>query len=85
MLIQIKNQILKVESISFAEITFPDADSDNDWIELRLIVDGAVVVLSSEDALTTWHYLQRNATSLQPVTLNGHRPTEPITVAGFDL
>jgi len=85
MLIQIKNQILRIESISYAEITFPDADSANDWIELRLIVDGASVLLYSEDALTVWHALTRNATSLAVRNMNGHRAHEPISIAGLDM
>lgn len=78
MLIQVKNQILRIESISFAEIIFPDADSTNDWIELRLIIDGASTILYSDEAVTVWHTLQRNATGLAPVNLNGHTDNEAL-------
>lgn len=64
MLIQLQDTIINLDTIAFAEITFPGPDSENDWIELRLIIAGSTQILYGDSALTLWDLLRRNAVSI---------------------
>ena len=66
MLVQIKNRVLLLEAVSYAAITFPDENSDNDWIELQLIIDGVDLILTGDEALSVWHAVQRNSVNISP-------------------
>lgn len=80
MILQIKNRILRLEAIDYAAIEFPDSDSENDWIELHLIIGGQSTILYSDEALTLWHHLSQNSLSLCPRTLGGGNALEPIAI-----
>lgn len=68
MLIQVRNRVLLLEAISYASIEFPEETSENDWIELHLIIDGYSTILYSDEALTVWQQIQGNATQLDLLT-----------------
>lgn len=70
MLIQIKNKILLLDAVSFAEFLPGNPDELNSRPALNLIVDGQDLKLRDEEAITIWHAIQRNATCLAPVGLN---------------
>lgn len=74
MLIKIRNRILKLEAISSADLHLPGEDSDNDWIELALIIDGLPTSLSGDDALSVWSILSAEASPLGPSTLKSAHP-----------
>lgn len=80
MLIQLKNRVVLLEAISYASIEFPSEDTENDWIELILIVDGQDVVLTGDDALCIWQLITQNATSVVPAPLKGLPLPQPLTV-----
>ncbi len=65
-MIQLKNRVISLEAVNYASISFPDENTDNDWIELVLIVNGHPVVLSGDDALVLWQHLTKNITLLAP-------------------
>lgn len=71
MLIQLKNRVILLEAVSYASIEFPGEDTENDWIELLLIVNGKDIVVTGEEALTLWHSITRNAHSLIQSPLTG--------------
>lgn len=65
-MIQLQNRVISLEAVNYASISFPDENTDNDWIELVLIVNGHSVVLIGDDALVLWQYLTKNITSIAP-------------------
>lgn len=64
MLIQVRNHVLELEAISFAEISLPDPNSTDDWAELHIVIDGHIRILYERDALVVWQALQRNAVGI---------------------
>lgn len=65
---QIKNRVIQLDAIAYAEITFPDEDTANDWIELLTIIDGKEIIFTGDEALMVWQALSRNTTGLQTPT-----------------
>lgn len=65
-MIQLKNRVIRFEDISYAEIVFPDENTENDWIELYLIVGGHQIVTMGDDALILWQAISKNAVSIVP-------------------
>lgn len=74
MLIKIRNRILKLEAISSADLHLPGEDSDNDWIELALIIDGLPTLLIGDDALSLWAILTEKSSPLRPTSLKSAHP-----------
>jgi hypothetical protein len=74
MLIKIRNRILKLEAISSADLHLPSEDSDNDWVELALIIDGLPTSLIGDDALSLWAILTQNSSPLGPTSLKSAHP-----------
>lgn len=74
MLIKVRNRILKLEAISSADLHLPSEDSDNDWIELALIIDGLPTSLVGDDALAVWTILTQDASPLGQATIRSAQP-----------
>lgn len=65
-MLQLKGRVIRLQKVSYAQISFPDENTDNDWIELLIIVDGHDVILTGDEALLLWTALCKNAIALSP-------------------
>lgn len=65
-MLQLKDRVIRLQKVSYAQISFPDENTANDWIELLLIVDGHDVILTGDEALLLWTALCKNSIALAP-------------------
>ena len=74
MLIQVKNKIVLLEAISYAELLFPTPETSVIRTTLRLIIDGHKLDIHEDEAIAVWLAVQQNSNCLlRP------EPGDPIT------
>lgn len=64
MLVQVKNKVLMLEAISYAEIHFPSSESSVSRTTLSLIIDGHKLDLYEDEAVAIWLAVQQNSNCL---------------------
>ena len=65
-MIQLKNRVVRLQNISFAEISFPEEHTENDWIELYLIVGNRDIIITGDDALVLWTAITERSIPILP-------------------
>jgi hypothetical protein len=82
-MLQLKNRAIRLQDISYAEIVFPDENTENGCIELYLIVGGQQIVTMGDDALILWQAISKNAVSLLPPEWNDPDRLPPLNDAAI--